>query len=127
MQVKRTVVIGFLGTQLDNGRGAARWEKWRPSVALTQHEDKIIDRFELLYAGEQFASLVRQVSQDIASVSPETRLIAYSTQTGHLFRRKLDSRSIANWTPVPGQTGHLGRNGAGLRLCFTLDGPSLSN
>ena len=52
---------------------------------------------------------------------------AYSTQTGHLFRRKLDSRSIANWTPVPGQTGHLGRNGAGLRLCFTLDGPSLSN
>jgi transcriptional regulatory protein RtcR len=77
MQAKRTVVIGFLGTQLDNGRGAARWEKWRPSIALTQHEDKIIDRFELLYAGEQFSSLVRQVSQDIASVSPETELIAH--------------------------------------------------
>ena len=77
MQAKRTVVIGFLGTQLDNGRGAARWEKWRPSIALTQHEDKIIDRFELLYAGSQFDNLVRQVSQDIASVSPETRLIAH--------------------------------------------------
>src|SRR5450830_681869 len=77
MQAKRTVVIGFLGTKLDNGRGAARWEKWRPSIALTQHEDKIIDRFELLYAGSQFDNLVRQVSQDIASVSPETRLIAH--------------------------------------------------
>ncbi|AQR67936.1 transcriptional regulator [Janthinobacterium sp. LM6] len=77
MQAKRTVVIGFLGTQLDNGRGAARWEKWRPSIALTQHEDKIIDRFELLYAGSQFDNLVRQVSQDIASVSPETRLISH--------------------------------------------------
>ncbi|MEG1052702.1 MAG: RNA repair transcriptional activator RtcR family protein, partial [Janthinobacterium sp.] len=77
MQAKRTVVIGFLGTQLDNGRGAARWEKWRPSISLTQHKDKIIDRFELLYAGSQFDNLVRQVSQDIASVSPETRLIAH--------------------------------------------------
>jgi transcriptional regulatory protein RtcR len=26
---KKTVVIGFLGTQLDSGRGAGRWEKWR--------------------------------------------------------------------------------------------------
>ena len=32
---------------------------------------------------------------------------AYSTQTGHMFRRKLDSRSSANRTPVPFQTGHL--------------------
>ncbi|APA70063.1 RNA repair transcriptional activator RtcR [Janthinobacterium sp. 1_2014MBL_MicDiv] len=77
MQAKRTVVIGFLGTQLDSGRGAARWEKWRPSIALTQHEDQIIDRFELLYAGSQFDNLVRQVSQDVASVSPETQLIAH--------------------------------------------------
>ena len=77
MQAKRTVVIGFLGTQLDNGRGAARWEKWRPSVALTRHDDKVIDRFELLYTGAQFEHLVRQVSQDIASVSPETELIAH--------------------------------------------------
>ena len=77
MQAKRTVVIGFLGTQLDNGRGAARWEKWRPSVALTRHDDKVIDRFELLYTGPQFKNLVRQVSHDIASVSPETELVAH--------------------------------------------------
>ena len=77
MQAKRTVVIGFLGTQLDNGRGAARWEKWRPSVALTRHDDKVIDRFELLYTGPQFENLVRQVSQDIAGVSPETEIVAH--------------------------------------------------
>ncbi|WP_312440484.1 RNA repair transcriptional activator RtcR [Janthinobacterium sp.] len=77
MQAKRTVVIGFLGTQLDNGRGAARWEKWRPSVALTRHDDKVIDRFELLYTGPQFENLVRQVAQDIAGVSPETELVAH--------------------------------------------------
>jgi len=74
MQAKRTVVIGFLGTQLDSGSGAARWEKWRPSVALTQYEDKVIDRYELLYAGQRFEQLVQRVSQDIASVSPETQL-----------------------------------------------------
>ncbi|MGC8064266.1 RNA repair transcriptional activator RtcR family protein, partial [Salmonella enterica] len=31
---KKKVVIGFVGTQLDHGRGAARWEKWRPTIAL---------------------------------------------------------------------------------------------
>ena len=77
MQEKRTVVIGFLGTQLDNGRGAARWEKWRPSVALTRHDDKVIDRFELLYTGPQFENLVRQVALDIASVSPETEIVVH--------------------------------------------------
>jgi hypothetical protein len=35
-------------------------------------------------------------------------LNAYSTETGHLFRRKLDTRSSSNWTPVPGRAGHLG-------------------
>jgi transcriptional regulatory protein RtcR len=43
-------VIGFLGTQLDSGNpGAGRWEKWRPTVSLVQHEDVVIDRLELLY------------------------------------------------------------------------------
>ena len=50
MKKKRIVVIGFVGTQLDNGKGSARWEKWRPSVALTQHDETLIDRFELLYS-----------------------------------------------------------------------------
>lgn len=67
----KTVVIGFLGTQLDSGRGAGRWEKWRPTVSLTQHEDVLVDRLELLYppAHQSLAELVRQ---DVAACSPQT-------------------------------------------------------
>ncbi|QYF94603.1 RNA repair transcriptional activator RtcR [Massilia sp. PAMC28688] len=71
MKKKRHVVIGFLGTQLDSGKGPARWEKWRPSVALTQHQDVVINRFELLYNGPQEA-LLAQLVEDIGAVSPET-------------------------------------------------------
>ncbi|MFL6658109.1 MAG: RNA repair transcriptional activator RtcR family protein, partial [Massilia sp.] len=41
MKKKRTVVIGFIGTQLDSGKGSGRWEKWRPTVALAQYEDVV--------------------------------------------------------------------------------------
>ena len=74
MKKKNTVVIGFIGTQLDNGKGSARWEKWRPTVALTQHEDVVIDRLELLYNGEP-TPLLDQVMQDIGTVSPETSIV----------------------------------------------------
>lgn len=74
---KRIVVIGFVGTQLDNGKGSARWEKWRPSVALTQHEDLVVDRFELLYSGA-FEELIKLVSADITAVSPETSVVPRS-------------------------------------------------
>jgi transcriptional regulatory protein RtcR len=76
MKKKRIVVIGFVGTQLDNGKGSARWEKWRPSVALTQHDDTLIDRFELLYSAK-FTELVKRVTQDIGAVSPETRVVCH--------------------------------------------------
>lgn len=76
MPRKRTVVIGFIGTQLDGGKGSGRWEKWRPSVALTQHEDVVIDRFELLYSGRH-GDLVDLVARDIGSVSPETRVVSH--------------------------------------------------
>jgi transcriptional regulatory protein RtcR len=71
MKKKRVVVIGFIGTQLDSGKGSGRWEKWRPTVALAQQEDLIVDRFDILYSGAA-ESLVAQVGADIASVSPET-------------------------------------------------------
>src|SRR5215212_2334500 len=68
---KKTVVIGFLGTQLDSGQGAGRWEKWRPTVSLVQHEDTLIHRLELLYT-PRHETLARGVQRDIATVSPET-------------------------------------------------------
>lgn len=68
---KKSVVIGLLGPVLDNGKGAARWEKWRPTVALCQHADFVIDRLELLYQA-QFIALANMVEADIKQVSPET-------------------------------------------------------
>jgi transcriptional regulatory protein RtcR len=70
---KKTVVIGFLGTQLDSGAGAGRWEKWRPTVSLTQHEDTVVHRLELLYTPRHEA-LAQLLKQDIASVSPDTEV-----------------------------------------------------
>ena len=36
---KTQVVFSFLGTVLDNGFGQARWQKWRPNIALHQRAD----------------------------------------------------------------------------------------
>jgi transcriptional regulatory protein RtcR len=74
MSRRRLTVIGFLGSTLDQGRrGPGRWEKWRPSVALCQHEDLLVDRMTLLH-GARFEGLARAVAADIAQVSPETEV-----------------------------------------------------
>jgi transcriptional regulatory protein RtcR len=75
MRARRTVVIGFLGTVLDQGHGAARWDRWRPTVSLCQHEDLLVHRLELLHAGAEHR-LVETLRADIAAVSPETELRA---------------------------------------------------
>lgn len=69
--MKKTVVIGLLGPTLDRGTEASRWEFWRPSVSLCQHEDLVVDRFDLI-SEKKFDKLTTTVSQDIESVSPET-------------------------------------------------------
>ena len=73
--MSRRVVFGQIGTSLDRSRDAdLRWERWRPTVAICQHEDLLIDRLELLYAGREQA-LFEQVRADIALVSPETEIV----------------------------------------------------
>jgi transcriptional regulatory protein RtcR len=71
---KRQVVFGMLGTQLDAGSGPGRWEKWRPTVSLGQHEDFLLDRLELLSDERRYEKLSRMVVDDIAQVSPETEV-----------------------------------------------------
>ena len=70
---KKTVVIGFMGSQLDSGLGAGRWAKWRPTVSLAQHDDRLIDRIELLYS-RRHTSLADLLVKDIANVSPDTEV-----------------------------------------------------
>lgn len=70
---KDRVAIGLLGTSLDAGSGTNRWSKWRPTVSLFQHEELLIDRFELLYQ-KRFTALARVVAEDIQRISPETEV-----------------------------------------------------
>ncbi|MBE7465829.1 MAG: sigma 54-interacting transcriptional regulator [Planctomycetes bacterium] len=72
-KTKPTVLIGLLGPTLDQGRNAGRWERWRPSIALCQHEDLLVSRFELLVQ-PRFESLGKLIDADIRSVSPETEV-----------------------------------------------------
>jgi transcriptional regulatory protein RtcR len=74
---RKLVVLGILGTTLDVGKGNARWERWRPTVALTQHEDLLVDRLELLH-GSHVSDLATQVVADIAHVSPETKVVKHT-------------------------------------------------
>jgi transcriptional regulatory protein RtcR len=67
----KNVVIGFLGSTLDAGGSAARWEKWRPTVSVCQHQDLLVHRLELLYS-RPFHKLAEQIVEDIGSASPET-------------------------------------------------------
>ncbi len=72
--MKKQIVIGFLGVQLDMGMGQGRWEKWRPSVSLGMQEDRQFDRIELLVDQRRFKNLAQQVSKDIIEVSPQTEV-----------------------------------------------------
>jgi hypothetical protein len=71
-RMKPLTVIGFVGSTLDASKfGPSRWMKWRPSVALTKHEDLRVDRFVMIH-GTAHVRLAEFVSEDIAAVSPET-------------------------------------------------------
>ena len=71
--MKKKVVIGLLGSTLDRGKGPKRWDLWRPTVSLCQHEELLVHRFDLLFQ-KRFSSLAETVMSDMASVSPETKV-----------------------------------------------------
>lgn len=79
MPAKKCVVIGLLGTNLDRGDGPERWEQWRPSISLCQHEDIVFDRFELLVQRVE-QPLVKTIAEDIACISPETEVCLTEVQ-----------------------------------------------
>lgn len=79
---RRTVALGLLGPKLDAGFGPTRWEHWRPTVALFQHEDVLVDRMELLYQ-ERFERLAHTVADDIRAVSPETQVRCHRIDFEH--------------------------------------------
>jgi len=72
----KKVVIGMLGPSLDKAIPETRWEKWRPSVSIFQHDDFLVDRLELIYQ-PHFKKLKDTVIEDINSISPETKVVTH--------------------------------------------------
>ncbi len=71
MPPRQTVVIGLLGLRLDAAPQEKRWDAWRPTVSLFQHEDLEPARLVLL-AERKSKKLVDTVAADVRSVSPTT-------------------------------------------------------
>jgi transcriptional regulatory protein RtcR len=70
--MKKTVVIGFLGSTLDFvGKGEERWLRWRPTLTIVQQQDFFVSRVELLH-WEENNRLAERIVNDIAIVSPAT-------------------------------------------------------
>jgi transcriptional regulatory protein RtcR len=76
-QARRLVVLSLLGNTLDGGFDVARWERWRPTVAMTMFDDLRIDRIELL-AAPHVSGLRDLITADIAAISPETMVRAHA-------------------------------------------------
>lgn len=76
MQRKKTAVIGFLGTTLDNGFNDKRWQRWRPSVSLCLHDDLLVDELHILYS-KRDKRLFNVIVADVAQVSADTKVIGH--------------------------------------------------
>ena len=71
--MKRHILISHVGANLDSGSKPERWNRWRPTVALHQHDDLLIEKTVLLHS-PRYRSLVDQIANDIRLISPETEI-----------------------------------------------------
>src|ERR1044072_1921843 len=72
-KARKQVVIGILGTRLDSGKNESRWNHWRPTVALCQHEELLVHRLELIHQPQE-RELAELLAADVHSVSPESEV-----------------------------------------------------
>lgn len=76
MAKKPSVVFGFLGTRLDGGHAARRWERWRPTIDLCLQPELAVSRLEL-FAEEVHEPLVERIRSDLAEVAPGVEVVAH--------------------------------------------------
>ena len=70
---KKTVVIGFVGSTLDQGKKEERWQRWRPTMSLLMHEDLLVDELVLLH-DRRSVSLIEHLKKDAMQISPSTQI-----------------------------------------------------
>ncbi len=81
---QKTIVLGSLGTNLDRHPGKDRWHKWRPSIAICQQQDLVVDEYILL-SQSNFHKLTNVVVEDIQTVSPETNIRVIETEMSDVW------------------------------------------
>lgn len=67
---KKRICIGILGTQLDAVRMHRRFQRWRPTYSLFQHDELSFDGLELLYPAAH-QKLAETIQSDIGKLRPE--------------------------------------------------------
>ena len=70
---KPGVVFGYLGTRLDGGQAARRWERWRPTIDLCCQPDLGVRRLEL-FAEEPHEALIERITADLAEAAPQVEV-----------------------------------------------------
>ncbi|RYG91707.1 AAA family ATPase [Loktanella sp. IMCC34160] len=73
--MKKSVVIGFLGTNLDAGKR----RRWRPSVQINDHPDFPIDRLELIH-GRRWSGLANKIKAEVERRNPETEVLLHQME-----------------------------------------------
>ena len=71
------VGLGILGNVLDQGFGARRWSRWRPTVDLSRQTILGLNRYHLV-AQDRFAELSRRVADDMREMNPGLEVIVES-------------------------------------------------
>src|SRR5690606_20169489 len=56
---------------------------WRPTIAISQHHDFAISRYELLHE-ERDSGLIGEIVEDLLTVSPETEVRTWELSNGTL-------------------------------------------
>lgn len=67
---KPRIVISFLGTVLDAGYGKKRHHKWRPNIALHQHDLNVVGVD--LFVSDKYQDLADVITSDIHATNPDT-------------------------------------------------------
>lgn len=75
--MKKNIIISILGTTLDMASYKKRWNKWRPSVALCQHKDLVVDEYHIIH-NSRSQKLLDTVTTDINEVSAKTKTINHT-------------------------------------------------
>ena len=73
--MRKNVVIGFLGTNLDAGKR----RRWRPSVQIAEHSDFPVSRLELIHS-RRWLGLARRIKSDVEGRSPETEVLLHEIE-----------------------------------------------